>query len=101
MAGGPGWGWSPFGQNGPENGNTITGLTAGAGGGVWFTNAKSVCELEGPFNTWNLNLPLLSIQVEIANGIWMVSATYGKSWGASGSGYPTKTKALWSGCKCR
>jgi RHS repeat-associated protein len=71
------------------------GAFAGAGGGLFFTNAPSVNELAGDFTTYNFNLgrgPFqFSVQYGYANGTGIVSITFGPGLGVSGSGFPTTT----------
>lgn len=73
----------------------VEGAYAGFGGGIFLTNADSICDLAGPFHTWTLNVgvgPVKgSIQFGYNNGIGIVSITGGPGIGASLSGYPTNT----------
>jgi RHS repeat-associated protein len=79
-------------------GTTATlGGFAGVGGGGFITNATNVGDLAGPFNTYSLNLPFLSIQFGESNGIWIGSLTFGPAIGANISTYPTNTWTTSSG----
>ena len=72
------------------------GGTGGVGGGGFITNARTVSDLGGPFDTGSLNLPFIGLQVSWGHAddgafIWSLSAEMGKSAGASVSSYPTTT----------
>ncbi|MDQ1637722.1 MAG: hypothetical protein QOF62_1061 [Pyrinomonadaceae bacterium] len=75
-------------------------MVAGAwweiGGGLWFSNARSVRELAGPFQTTHLSLIFVSVQVdEGGNGVKVFSATAGPGAGAGVYKSPTNTAILW------
>jgi hypothetical protein len=94
--GGPGYGYScPL---NPDNSteNSVTGGFAGAGGGIFITNANAVQELRGAFNTYTYNLGIgprqASIQFSEYQGTWIVSFTTGPGFGVNSSTYHTYTK---------
>ena len=76
---------------------SVVGLGAGAGPGVFLTNATSPCELRGKFDTTTLNIPLvlstLSILWEFSGDTWLASASILFGPGVSGSTYTTDTTA--------
>ncbi len=55
------------------------GAAAGVGGGFFLTNATSVCNLKGPFNTTLLTagVPGLTVELQVgySHGTWIVSLT--------------------------
>ena len=69
----------------------VFGASAGVGGGGFLTNANSVEDLSGPFDTYSLNIPGVSLQFGYSNGIGIASAIVGPSLGLNFSGYPTTT----------
>lgn len=69
----------------------VVGVTGGLGAGLFLTNATKAEELLGPFDTWTLNLPLVSLQVAYDGNIGTISANWGKSLGISASRYPVTT----------
>ncbi|MGP0104360.1 CARDB domain-containing protein, partial [Rhodoblastus sp.] len=78
------------------SGSFVAGGSAGVGTGVYITNGNNVGDLSGPFDTWTLNLPFISVQFAIGSNsqghtIWTLSGTVGASVGASFSRYPTNT----------
>jgi len=88
-----------------SQGTTVSGAFAGAGGGVFVTNAGSVQQLGGPFDALNFNigLGLAQLQVNLAssNGIWFAafSGPYmGLGAGFSVTTYKTATATTGSGC---
>ncbi|PPU91637.1 RHS repeat-associated core domain-containing protein, partial [Xanthomonas albilineans] len=95
FAGGPGYGaqYPKYPQG--NNMNVAGGDFAGVGAGGFLTNATSVAELSGPFDTWTFNVgvgPLqFSAQFALAGDIWIGSITAGPGAGVSGSSYPTNT----------
>ena len=97
FAGGPNYGLGvPRRQS---DGTTIVGGGyAGIGTGPYLTNANTVSDLGGVFNTYSFNLgvgPKVSFQFGISsNGTWIVSASMGPGVGASGSSYLTDTTPL-------
>ena len=77
--------------------NGVAGAYAGAGLGLFITNANDVTALKDQFDTWSFNaspevIPIkFSIQVGYNNGIWIISVTPGPGFGMSESTYPTNT----------
>jgi RHS repeat-associated protein len=69
----------------------VIGLTAGLGDGVFYTNANKAEDLLGPFDTWTLNLPIVSLQFAYDGTTYVGSASIGKSWGFSLSRYSVNT----------
>jgi len=69
----------------------VIGATAGLGVGGFISNAKSAQQLLGPFDTWTLNLPIVSFQYASDGSIWTAGMSLGKSWGISFSRYPVTT----------
>lgn len=78
----------------------VEGATAGLGSGVTLTNAKCAKDLLGPFDTWTINIPILSVQWATDGNIWTFGGAVGKSCGFSISRYPVTTTTA-SGCDCR
>ncbi len=78
----------------------VDGATAGLGGGLFITNAKCAKELLGPFDTWTLNLPIVSLQYATDGNIWTGSFSVGRSFGFSFSRYKVTTTTA-SGCECK
>jgi hypothetical protein len=77
-------GLGPYGPRYPDpagsrSGDTgyVLGYGASAGGGAFWTNAKSVCALKGPFRTFTIGGGLLlggEITIAESGGIYFVSA---------------------------
>jgi RHS repeat-associated protein len=79
-------------ESDPVPSEQIIGLVGGLGVGAFFTNAKCVADLKGPFRMTNINLPLISIQWGSSGGIWQWGFGVGKSWAvASVSRYTVTT----------
>ena len=78
----------------------VVGATAGLGGGVLFTNAKCAQQLLGPFDTWNINIPIVSLQYATDGSIRTGAISFGRSWGFSFSRYRVTTTTA-SGCRCQ
>jgi RHS repeat-associated protein len=87
----------------PSSPGAVGALSAFAGGGIggFITNAKSVGDLEGPFDTYSLNVgagPIqFSVQFGYSSGIGILSVTVGPGLGANVSKYPTNTVVTGSG----
>ena len=78
-------------STGPEYGypgdrDTSGGLGAmlGAGGGLFWSNADHFGDLAGNFQSTIIGTPWgLGLQIDKSStGIWVISTTYGKGWGA-------------------
>ena len=69
----------------------VFGATAGLGTGFFLTNATRAEDLVGPFDTWTLNLPIVSFQFATAGGTRVGSFAVGRSWGFSFSRYSVTT----------
>jgi RHS repeat-associated protein len=78
----------------------VDGATVGLGGGIFITNAKCAKELLGSFDTWTLNLPIISFQYATDSKIWTGSFSIGRSFGFSVSRYKVTTTTV-SGCECQ
>lgn len=83
----------------------VGGLSLGGGASLFLTNAGSVQQLSGPFNTYSLNLgvgPLqFSAQLATGGGIWQFSLSppfAGATFGFSGSKMVTSTETSQGGC---
>jgi RHS repeat-associated protein len=78
------------GPSGTHNG--VIGASAGAGGGLYFTNGNGVSDISGNSDTTNFALGPLSISISTSGKIWQVTVglTAGPP-GASYSGYRTTT----------
>jgi RHS repeat-associated protein len=83
---------------------TVVGLFAGAGGGVFVTNATDASQLAGSFHTLTINggagLSIPSAQLAYGHDatgdfIWEFSIQAGPGVGVSGSGYDTTTAVPW------
>lgn len=60
----------------------VAGAFAEVGGGFWFSNAKSVRDLAGPFQTGHYNLIFVALQVDKGdNGVRVFSFTMGPGGG--------------------
>jgi hypothetical protein len=62
---------------------SVLGASAGGGVGMFFTNAKRVEELRGPFQTRQLNLPWVGLQFDTSGNTKVFSFTVGPQVGAS------------------
>jgi RHS repeat-associated protein len=87
----------------PGNDNMAVGGSASLGGGVFFTNARCVGDLQGPFKTHSINLFGLGIQLASGTAsdgtpIWDVSVTGGWGNGISAAVFNTDTEVTpsWS-----
>ena len=74
----------------------VGGASAGLGLGCFITNAKTAEQLRGPFDTWTLNLPIISFQYAsgddpVDGNTWTFGVSFGKSWGSSLSHYSVVT----------
>jgi hypothetical protein len=73
-------------------GSLAVGAYAGAGVGVFFTNAGSVTDLRGPFNTVDLNVPFGGLEFAWSQeNTWIVSMLFGPGQVASASRLTTTT----------
>jgi hypothetical protein len=88
-AGAPGYAVGAPGNTGQAD--FFEGAYAGAGGGVFLTNAGNVSQLGGPFWQWNLDLWFASISFAYNQGTWICSLTTGPGGGFAGTGYSTTT----------
>ncbi|MGH7165402.1 MAG: RHS repeat domain-containing protein, partial [Nitrospiraceae bacterium] len=80
----------------------VFGATAGLGGGVFFTNAKCAKQLLGPFDTWSVNLPVISFQFATDGRTRIGSIQIGRSLGFSFSRYKVTTEtASGPACDCQ
>lgn len=95
FAGGPGYGSSE--PQCQDNQTGALGAFAGAGAGVFFTNATRASQLAGYSNTYSFNLGVgpikFSAQLGRSGNIWSTSFTFGPGIGISGSTYPTWTNS--------
>ena len=70
----------------------------GIGEGIFFTNADSAAELDGPFRQWNFITPMFSFSWGMSKGTqgttFIASLTIGPSAGFGVSAYPTTTKTF-------
>jgi hypothetical protein len=62
---------------------SVLGASAGAGVGLFFTNAKRPEEMRGPFQTRQLNTPWFGLQFDQSGNTKVFSFTLGPSLGAS------------------
>jgi RHS repeat-associated protein len=69
----------------------VMGATAGLGGGLFVTNAARAEDLVGPFDTWSLNLPVVTVNFATDGKTRIGSFSLGRSWGASFSRYTVTT----------
>jgi RHS repeat-associated protein len=74
--------------------NGIVGLFAGGGAGIFYSNADSVNDLAGPFDTYSFNTPLFALQYSKAKEVKMYSLTFGPGLILSTSKYPTTTRTI-------
>lgn len=78
-----------------DGGHFAAGAFAGAGGGVFITNANCAKQLSGPFDTFSINLGYIykvSFQLGVgSDGTFIASGTLGPGIGINVSGYPTNT----------
>ena len=84
----------------PKSDQFVVGGTVGLGVGGFITNAKCANQLLGPFDTWTLNLPFVSVQYATDGTIWTGGISAGKSYGLSVSRYSVTTTSA-SGCGCK
>ena len=93
FAGGPGYGSSAPQCQGNQTG--AAGAFAGAGVGLFLTNATSASDLGGYGSTYSFNVGVgpakFSVQIGRSGNTWIGSATIGPGIGLSGSSYPTWT----------
>ena len=76
------------------------GAGIGAGGGLFWSNAKSFCELAGPFHTTFVSTPWFGLEIDNSGPIYIVSITLGKGWGAGIFHLETQTPkwSTWETC---
>lgn len=65
-----------------SNSNVVLGAAIGLGGGGWLSNAQSITDLLGTFDTYNVTIPAFSFSVSYGynaagNRIWQGSLTWG------------------------
>lgn len=84
----------------PPGGTTsVIGAYAGAGLGLFWTNATSAAGLAGPFNTYSINTPIGSWQYGVSGSTYVESITCGIpicggiGGGGSASTFPTTTES--------
>jgi RHS repeat-associated protein len=82
----------------PDNPQTedeyVVGLGLGAGVGFYATNADKPSDLGGPFNTFTVNLPMITFQIATSPGsdsTWVVSVSIGPQAAGSVSNYKVVT----------
>ena len=113
FAGGPGWGKAA--PSSPSNKNWVFGGYTGGGLNFWISNAKTVCDLSGPFRTYSINagwhVKVFSLQLSRGRNaagelIWQLSyggpvgpLVTGGGYGLSVSGYNTYTVTETRCCK--
>lgn len=86
-------------QSGSVN-PVVMGAYAGAGLGVFVTNATNVEQLGGPFQTLTLATPVGSISLSFGGGIWSASVTAGPGAVGAASGLTTNTRTSWTYGPC-
>jgi hypothetical protein len=70
--------------NVPQSDTPIAlGLYGGVGGGVMISNATNVSQVSGPFETYTLSIPAVSLSFSFGGGIWELQPTAGPGWGVS------------------
>jgi RHS repeat-associated protein len=81
------------------------GASAGLGAYLFLTNAQSVSQLSGPFQTYSVNVGIgiaqISVQLSVGGGIWELGVSppfAGATAGASASKLTTTTVATGGGC---
>lgn len=82
----------------PANQSESAGLgaTAGAGGGLFWSNAPSYESLNGEFDTTIISTPFgVGFEIDTAGDTVIASLTYGKGWGAGVFHFKTNTPS-WS-----
>ncbi|HZR03370.1 MAG TPA: Ig-like domain-containing protein [Burkholderiales bacterium] len=79
----------------PSSENFVIGASAGLASGIFATTAPRASDLAGPFDTWTLNIPAVSIQVATDGTTWIVSLNFLPSWGASFSRVTVTTENTW------
>jgi RHS repeat-associated protein len=86
----------------PEGGkNGVVGAYAGFGGGGFMTNAKSACQLQGPFDTTIINFWIGEFQYSSSGKVKIGSLTFGPGVGAGLSYSSTTTvSATLAGRSC-
>lgn len=83
-------------------GNTAIGAFVGIGAGGFVSNATTLADLEGPFDTTSLDVSAFpfpykfSFQLAYSGDIWMASLTFGAGEGMAASRFVTRTKVLWT-----
>jgi hypothetical protein len=101
--GGPGWGaTSPKNPN-PytgTNGGLVGGAALGVGGGISFTNAANPEDLQGPANTWNVNVGIFGGSLSTSGGIWQLNLGLAKGWGLDVSHYRTYSRIIHKTSAC-
>ena len=96
MIGGPGFGGQGLGSD-PFTGNAdptnrAVGAYAGGGFGFFYTNATNACQLQGKFDTRDVDTPWFSLQYgRSPDGTYIWSFTFGPGVGGAVSRYPTDT----------
>jgi len=80
----------PFTARKDEPAGFVVGKSAGAGSGLYLTNAKVAGQLEGPFTTLQASLGRYGVSVSWSQGIWTASVTQ------SLISAPTKSFALYT-----
>jgi hypothetical protein len=89
-----------------QSGPGVLLASAGAGGGVFVTNAQSVAQLSGPFTVYSLNVGFgpfqFSAQLALGGNIWEASLSLpmaGATFGASASRITTNTVTTAGNCQ--
>jgi RHS repeat-associated protein len=100
---GPGLDYPSQGRDSRDYSSGGFGATLGAGGGVFWSNARHFDELKGQFETTIISTPwLVGLEIDKSDSIYMVSLTFAKGWGAGVLHLKTNTpsKSVWE-TKCR
>jgi hypothetical protein len=75
------------------------GTGAGAGGGLYVSNARSNEDLAGPFSTFNVGIGIYTASFSHGGGVWDLNLGVAKSIGLSASHYTTYTFPINDTCR--
>lgn len=77
----------------------VVGKSVSGGGGVFVTNATGGAQLGGPFETLQVSIASVALDLSWSNGVWIFSATFGRGAG-TGSVALFRTQARAAGKAC-
>lgn len=93
---------SQYAANVPQRDTPIAfGGYLGGGGGLMVSNATNVSQVSGPFETYTLSIPAISVSFSFGNRIWELQTTWGPQIGLSHTYSTSNTVVKGNNQPCR